>query len=382
MSAAAVMGAAGFQTLCVDPSPSITNPDSDGVDLRTTAILQPAQRLLEEAGIWHRFAPHASELRVLRIVDTGGDAPPTKIIREFDSSDISDGPFGWNVPNMLLRRELRAYLLSMGGTELRAGVAAQTLFTRESGARVGLSDGTKVRCRLVIAADGRNSPMRTAAGIGVRTRRYGQKALAFSVTHAIPHESVATEIYCSGGPFTMIPSPDLDGPPRSAVVWMERSARAAELLRISRREFEEKIKERSCGLFGPLTLATRRVAWPVVSQIAERLAGERLVLMAEAAHVVPPIGAQGLNMSFADLGALGKLARQRPEGLGDAQMLVAYEKARRFDVHMRMRGIDALNRVSLARTRPVQDLRVLGLDVFHSIPPMRRVLMRMGLGVH
>jgi 2-octaprenyl-6-methoxyphenol hydroxylase len=381
LSAAVVFGAAGFDVICVDPAPPVTERDVDGSDLRTTALLQPAQMLLDRCGLWDRLVPHAAPLEIMRIVDAGGDKSEPRIVRDFRAADISDKPFGWNLPNWLLRRELVARLDELPDVDFRPGTATTSLFTRIGMARVGLSDKTRIKARLVIAADGRASPMREAAGIGVHTRRYGQKALAFAVTHPVPHENVSTEIHRSGGPFTLVPLPDHKGLPSSAVVWMERGPRAQKLLAMDVPGFEEAMTARSCGLFGPLTLASRRTIWPIISQSADRMYGERLALMAEAAHVVPPIGAQGLNMSLNDLRCLADLAEARRDGLGDQQMLEAYHKARIGDVKLRVQGIDLLNRASMVAPRPLRDARAMGLNALYSLAPVRRTLMQMGLGV-
>ena len=381
LTAAATFGAAGFDVICVDPAPPVTERDVAGSDLRTTAILQPARALLDQAGIWDRLAPHAAPLQVMRIVDAGGETAEPRITREFNAADISDQPFGWNLPNWLLRRELVARLKEIATLDFRPGTGTTTLFTRQSEARVGLSDGSRLRTKLVIAADGRHSPMREAAGIATQTRRYGQKALAFAVTHPIPHENVSTEIHRTGGPFTLVPLPDHEGRPSSAVVWMEAGQTALALQKLDVPAFEEAMSERACHLFGPLTLASRRTVWPIISQEVERLSGERVALMAEAAHVVPPIGAQGLNMSLADLRCLLDLSQARPDGLGDAQMLDAYHTARIRDVRLRVRGTDILNRASMVSAQPLRDARALGLDALYALAPVRRTLMQMGLGV-
>lgn len=381
LTAAAAFGAAGFQVVCVDPTPPITERNVDGSDLRTTAFLQPARDLLERCGLWDRLAAHAAPLQTMRIVDAGGDTPEPRIVRDFNASDISDQPFGWNLPNWLLRREMVARLAELPNVDFRPGTGTRSLFTREAEARVGLTDGSRIQAKLVVAADGRGSPMREAAGIGVHTTRYGQKALAFATTHPIAHGNVSTEIHRSGGPFTLVPLPDFDGMPSSAIVWMETGPRAQELLALSEPDFEAAMTERSCGLFGPLRLASRRTIWPIISQSAERLSGQRIALIAEAAHVVPPIGAQGLNMSLSDLRCVLDLAEARPEELGDAAMLEAYHSARIRDVKLRVQGIDLLNRTSMVSARPLRDMRALGLNALYSLAPVRQMLMQMGLGV-
>lgn len=381
LTAAAAFASAGFSVICADPSPPVTERDAAGADQRTTAFLQPSIPVLEAAGLWSRLEPHAAPLQIMRIIDAGGPVAEPRIIKDFDAADISDQPFGWNLPNWLLRREMVARLADLPGVTFLPGVATTALFTREGEALVTLSDGRRVAARLVVAADGRNSPMRQAAGIPVKTIRYGQKALAFATTHPIPHGNVSTEIHRSGGPFTLVPLPDRDGRPSSAVVWMEKGPEVARLAALPVAEFEAAMNERSCGILGPLTLMSERTVWPIISQIAARMAGERLALIAEAAHVVPPIGAQGLNMSLADLRALIDLATATPADLGSRAMLDAYHRRRHLEVQARVTGIDALNRASMLAAPALRDFRAAGLNALYSLAPVRKTLMRVGLGV-
>lgn len=380
LTAACLLGTEGFRVLCLDPAPPVTDGAAAGADQRTTAFLQPARELLAEAGLWEALAPHAAPLEIMRIVDAGGAEPGARAVRDFVSSDIGELPFGWNLPNWLLRREMVARIAALDTVEFRPGTATAGLFTRDREARVTLSDGTRLRCKLVIAADGRGSPMREAAGIGVKVTRYGQKALAFAVTHPIPHENVSTEIHRSGGPFTLVPLPDRDGRPASAVVWMEDGPEALRLAGLEREEFEAALLERSCGILGPLRLETPRAVWPIVTQVAERMAGQRVALIAEAAHVVPPIGAQGLNMSLGDLRALRDLAVAHRDDPGAAEVLESYHRARHGEVTARATGIDMLNRASQVHAQPLRDLRAAGLTALYGAAPVRRVLMQMGLG--
>ena len=381
LTAAAAFGAAGFKVICVDPTPPITDGAAEGADLRSTAMLQPARILLERAGLWDRLAPHAAALQVMRIIDAGGSEPEPRVTREFDASEISEQPFGWNFPNWLLRREMMARIAQLDTVDFRAGIGTRRLFTREGGAKVTLSDGNTVQAKLVIAADGRGSPMRTAAGISVRTQRYGQKALVFAVTHPFPHLNVSTEIHRTGGPFTLVPLPDRDGMPCSAVVWMDDGRLAQERMEMDIATFEQEASIRSTHHFGPLTLVSPRQVWPIITQHAERLNAERVALIAEAAHVMPPIGAQGLNMSLNDIATLLDLALERREGLGDADMLEAYHKARYGDITLRVRGIDLLNRASQAGSTLARDARAAGLSALYGAAPVRKMLMQMGLGM-
>ncbi|WEF23875.1 UbiH/UbiF family hydroxylase [Paracoccus sp. S3-43] len=375
---AAAFGAQGFSTLCVDPAPPVTEEAAEGADLRTTAFLAPSVALLGRIGLWDRLLPHATPLQIMRIVDAGGARPVARLTRDFDATEIGDQPFGWNLPNWLLRREISARLAGLETVRFQPGTGTAGVVTRDEGALVTLTDGRRIRARLLVGADGRDSPVRRALGIGVRTFRYGQKALAFAVTHELPHGNVSTEIHRSGGPFTLVPLPDRDGKPCSAVVWMENGRETARLAALPPDAFEAELNARSAGVLGRLTLATRLTQWPIISQIADRFTGLRTALIAEAAHVVPPIGAQGLNMSLADLAVLIDLSGDDP---GSAAGLAAYDRARRPEAFARLLGIDALNRASQASLRPLRDLRAAALGGLYGIAPVRRLMMRAGLGM-
>ncbi len=380
LSCAAAFGSAGFNVICVDPAPPVTDKGAEGADHRTTAFFQGSQRFLDDAGIWPRLKAHAAALQVMRIVDAGGEVPEPRVVKDFDAADISDLPFGWNLPNWLLRREMVARLAELPNVNFRSGTGFARMVTRTGEALVTLTDGTAIRAKLVIGADGRNSAVRQAVGIDAKTTRYGQKAVVFAVTHPNPHNNVSTEVHRSGGPFTLVPLPDHEGLHCSAVVWMEHGPETLRLAALSETEFNAEATERSAGVYGPLTLVGARQVWPIISQIADRLTAERTALVAEAAHVVPPIGAQGLNMSVGDMSYLLELAKTRPEGLGDAQMLADYERRRHPEIVLRVRGVDALNRASIAGSQFLRDARAKGLETLYGFDPLRKTLMQLGLG--
>lgn len=377
LTAAAAFGNAGFRVVIIDPTSPVTTSDAAGSDLRTTAFLQPAQQFLETAGLWGKLGPFATPLQVMRIVDAGTD---THVIRDFNAADISDKPFGWNLPNWLLRREMVARITELPNVDFRPGIGFARLLARDTEAIVTLTDGSQIAARLVIGADGRGSAVRKAAGIDVKTKRYGQKALTFAVTHDAPHDNISTEVHRSGGPFTLVPLPDFEGRPCSAVVWMEQGPEVQRLAALSSQDFEAEATIRSAGLYGPLKLDSRRSVWPIISQIAQSLVAQRTALVAEAAHVMPPIGAQGLNMSLRDLSCLLDLAIAAPDQLGTTTMLDAYAHKRHSDIKLRVTGIDALNRASIAGSPAFQTLRSKGIEALYGVAPVRRTLMQLGLG--
>ena len=380
MMATALMARAGFSVICADPAVPVTRATAPGADLRTTAFLQPAQALLAEAGLWAALKGAATPLQRMRIVDADPATGAVRASRSFDAADISDAPFGWNLPNWRLRAVMVAALETMENVTFLTGVGLGRVLAREAEALIALTDGTRVTARLLIAADGRASPTRDALGIGVKTRRYGQKAVVFAVTHDAPHQNTSIEVHRSGGPFTLVPLPDHAGRPSSAVVWMDRGENARRWIDLDTGAFEAAATERSAGVLGRLSLASPRSLWPIIGQIADRISAPHTALVGEAAHVVPPIGAQGLNMSLADIRLLRDLAVAAPGDLGSAAMLRQYDR-RRPEIAARLAGIDALNRTSMAGGSALRDLRAEAIRLIHDAGPIRRSLMRAGLGM-
>ena len=351
-------------------------------DYRTTAYLQPSKLFLEKLGIWEIIEDIAMPLEVMKIIDASSDENRTKINsqKEFKSTEISDLPFGWNVKNSLMRAALKSLIDSQSNCELITASSAINLVCRDSTAYVKLSSGDTVKAKLVIAADGRNSILREKAGISVKTHSFGQKALAFAVTHSIPHKNISTEIHNSGGPFTLVPLPDNEGKPSSAIVWMENGEKAKNLMEMETKSFEREMTVRSCNILGPLKLASKRSLWPIISQIADRLYSQRIALIGETAHVVPPIGAQGLNMSLADIKVLRDLDQKYPDQLGSTDTLNAYQKKRFFDIRQRVAGVSALNQISISSNKLVQNIRAFGLENFFQVPAIKHTTMKLGMG--
>jgi 2-octaprenyl-6-methoxyphenol hydroxylase len=380
MTAACAFGTAGFNVVCVDPAPPVTQEADPKSDLRSTAFLQPARNTLKTAGIWAHLKEYATPLDIMRLADAGGETNEVRQVADFVASEISDEPFAWNLPNWLLRREMLKRINELDNVIFLTGVETKNITPRTDRAYVQLSNQTQVDCKLVLAADGRNSPTRDMLGIDAKTWRFGQKAIVFSVSHALPHENISTEIHRSGGPFTVVPLHDIDGVHYSAVVWMEKGAKAAELMAMDDQTFIETANARSCGILGALKLESRRMIWPIISRLAEKLYGPRTALIAEAAHVIPPIGAQGLNMSLTDIQNLLDLSLEDPDTMGSPQMLAAYQKARLSDIKMRVNGVNMLNRAAMTDSKNLKALRLKGLQTLHGFAPVRKNLMRRGLG--
>jgi len=383
LCATAAFAAAGFDTICVDPVPPVTDINAAGADLRSTAFLLPSVALLKQSGLWQRLDKYAAPLRIMRIVDSGGENHGIREQANFDAHDIDREAFGYNLPNWLLRREMVAHVTELPTARLESPVKVNRITPRTNEALVNLSDGRQVCAKMVVAADGRNSLIREQLGIDIKSWRYGQKALVFNVRCEYPHENVSTEIHRSGGPFTLVPLPDQDGVHHCAVVWMDTGANADSLQKMPEAEFNAALNLRACGVVGKLELASKRILWPIIAQRASYLYGPRTALLAEAAHVIPPIGAQGLNMSLADLATLVRLtteARDAGKDFGAPEVLKEYHSTRWPDMAARIKGVDVLNRAAMAESQNLRDLRRTGLKMLYGLDPLRKAAMKAGLG--
>ena len=383
--AAAVLAQTQRQITLIDPSDIAAHaPHSvDHTDYRSTAFLSPAIVLFERIGIWAALRPHAQALHGLRIVDMHDHPPRIRDQRTFTPHDLAQKEFGFNILNTALRQTLITHLHKLSNVRLLSNNTVTALFTRTNGqARLTLGNGEYISCNLVIAADGRNSTLRQQAGIGTDIKRYGQSALAFIATHERPHHNISTEFYHSGGPFTMVPIADINQRPASAIVWMNSARRTLELAAQPVSAFNAEMYERIAGFTGALEQVTSPSIFPVITQKANRLTGERLVLIAEAAHVLPPIGAQGLNTSLHDITALFEIIQQRAADSdpGAPQALDLYEAKRKNDVYVRMMAVDLFNRITRSDCTPLMQLRLAGLRLIHNVTPLRRYIMQAGSG--
>ncbi|MCI4660222.1 MAG: FAD-dependent oxidoreductase [Neomegalonema sp.] len=384
LATAAIAAAEGFSVALVEKTAPRVEDSDPAADLRTTAYLMPSIEALERAGVWQLIAPQATALKTMRIIDTGGKQGQTVAQAEFHAHEIGAESFGANLPNAPVRKALLEKLAALPNVRLFIPDELVSLLTRSAHVRASLKSGVKIKAALLIGADGRSSFVREHCGIAARRIDYGQQALVFVVSHDTAHNNVSAEIHARGGPFTLVPfTDDATGRPRSSVVWMVENAQATQLMALEPSAFTERMNARAGGLFGPLTLVSRIARWPMISLLAERYTHTRTALIAETAHVVPPIGAQGLNMSLRDAACLIELAsKARAAGtdIGSAAVLESYARTRRPDAIGRIAATAALNTASIGALAPIRTLRAAGLQALGAASPIKKQIMQFGFG--
>jgi 2-octaprenyl-6-methoxyphenol hydroxylase len=241
-----------------------------------------------------------------------------------------------------------------------------------------LKGGGNLRGQIVIGADGRKSVCRSAAGIALDERSYRQLALTLCLSHSRPHHDTSTEFHTPSGPFTLVPLPGN----RSSLVWVLDPDAAHELAARDDIELGAAVEKASHSILGKMKIEPGRGLFALHIATARRFADKRVALVGEAAHVLPPIGAQGLNLGLRDAATVVALviaAQREGRDSGGADVMSRYDQMRRTDVGSRTLAIDLLNRSLLSDFLPVQGARGLGLYLLDRIGPLRRAVMREGI---
>lgn len=357
---------AGVETVLIAP---LAKPDR-----RTTALLSGSVTALNTLGAWQTCLPHAAPLKRLRIVDD-----TRRLFRApevlFDAAEIGLDAFGYNIENRHLLGALEGRAAALDLPRIAAPALAIT--PDADGVTIDHAEG-QARVRLAIGADGARSLARAAAGIATQQRSYPQVALTLNVGHARPHSDTSTEFHTESGPFTLVPLPGR----RSSLVCVLDPSRAPELAALDDTTLSAAIERRAHSLLGTMNVEPGRGIFPLAIETADAFAQARIALVGEAAHVVPPIGAQGLNLGLRDCATLAEIAaeaRRHNLDIGSADVLARYDRQRRADVTSRTVAVDVLNRNLLTDFLPAHGARGLSLYLVDRIGPLRRALMREGV---
>ena len=368
LTTALALASAGIDTVLIAPGSPADN--------RTTALLASSIAALETLGVWHACRDQAAPLRTLRIVDDTGRlwrAPEAR----FEADEIGLEAFAYNIQN----RHLLAALDQAAAGRLHLRIIeddAMSVAVDDARAVVRTSGGVEIEARLLVGADGRNSICRAAAGIEMRQQRYPQVALTFNVAHTRPHHDISTEFHTEAGPFTTVPLPG----DRSSIVCVVTDSDAQHLDTLSAEALDRELERRSHSILGKIRAEPEHGRFPLALETADRAAANRIALVGEAAHRIPPIGAQGLNLGLRDAAAIAEVAADHSADPGAPDALAQYETMRRADVMSRTLAVDLLNRSLLSGFLPIQGLRGIGMHVLNTIGPLRRAVMREGVMPH
>jgi 2-octaprenyl-6-methoxyphenol hydroxylase len=312
-------------------------------------------------------------MRIVDDTDRLWRAPEVK----FAADEIDLDVFGYNIENRHLIAALDQHAGALPNLRLIDDDAV-SVAPNVDDVTVSLKSGVVLRAPLIIGADGRKSICRDGAGIAMQERSYPQAALTICLRHSRPHHDTSTEFHTASGPFTLVPLPGN----RSSLVWVLDPAEAEELAELDDADLAGEIERASHSILGKIELEPGRGLFLLRFATARHFADKRIALVGEAAHVIPPIGAQGLNLGLRDAATIGELAiaaDRSGHDIGSTDVLARYNRMRRADIGSRTLVIDLLNRTLLSDFLPVQGMRGLGLYLIDRVGPLRRAVMREGV---
>jgi 2-octaprenyl-6-methoxyphenol hydroxylase len=394
-SLACRLAAAGVSTVVVDRAalPPMEHPAFDG---RAYAISAGSRRLLDEAGLWAKLPEPAQPIQEIRVTDGKVGRPASPLHLHFDHREVGQdaGPFGWMVEARGLRMALNAHMPGLPALRVLAPAVA-SVDRRDDGVTVRISGGPnaapmEIACRVVIAAEGRHSPLREQAGIPVTSLPYGQTGMVCAISHEHPHHGIALEHFLPSGPFALLPmAPSADAlaggaPNVSAIVWTEQRAMAERMLALDDARFEREIGRRLGNHLGAIKVVGRRWSYPLSAMLAHRYVDTRLALAGDAAHGIHPIAGQGLNLGFRDAIVLADLLIEAVAGgrdPGDPTLLARYQRNRRPDNLLMLAMTDGLDRLFSSDNRLLRLARDIGIAAVHRTPPLKRLFMRQAMGL-
>lgn len=370
----------GLKVVLVDPQPfdAQVAPSFDG---RSTAVAFANFRMLDALGVGEALRPHACRMDHILVTDGRRPGPASRptspAFLRFDADEIGDRtggePLGYMVENRHIRAALAQAVIA-AGIEVRAPARVADVTVEPGRARVALADGQTLDAPLVVAAEGRRSAVREAAGIGTVGWDYRQSGVVATVRMARDHGNVAHEYFLPDGPFAILPLTDS----RASLVWTESTGRAEALRDASDAAFQAHLMRRFGDFLGAVTVEGPRFVYPLSMALAERLTGPRTALIGDAAHGVHPVAGQGLNMGLKDAAALAEVlveAVRLGEDIGAETVLDRYARWRRFDNAALAAGFDGFVRLFSNDVAPVRLARDLGMAAVNRIAPLRRAFM-------
>ncbi|MEO7240213.1 MAG: FAD-dependent monooxygenase [Sphingomicrobium sp.] len=371
LALAAALDASGLSTIVVDPGDPDARTDA-AFDGRTSAVSSSSMRMQRATGIADFFPAPGGPIRRIEVAD--GLAPGGL---HFEPG-TDDEPLGWMHENRHLRAALRARAEAGRNVWLLYKSRAEAVERADHGVMVALADGRKLTAPLLVAADGRASPTRAAAGIRTAHWRYDHAAIVSTLRHARPHDQVAYEIFYPGGPFALLPMTDDEAGHRSAIVWSVAAADAPGLLSLSDADFAAEAQAAMGGFLGAITMAAPRSSYPLGFHHAAQITADRLALVGDAAHAIHPIAGQGLNLGFRDAAALAQVLVEGARlglDLGDKQLLDRYQRWRALDSLMVATATDGLTRIYGVPGRTASAVRRLGMGLVGRVRPLTDRLM-------
>jgi 2-octaprenylphenol hydroxylase len=372
-SLACALGSSGLKVGVIEPQAAAT-PEKDR-GLRVSAITLASQTVFENVGAWDGMrAQRAAPVEEMRIWEGSS-------ILNFDSADIGEPYLAWIIENSVIVGALAARMRQFANIEALSPARVATAQFGEEQVSVRLEDGRELQTKLLVGADGADSRVRRAAGIGWTRHDLGQSAIVALVKIERPHARTAWQHFLATGPLAFLPLAD---PQLVSIVWSADTVRAAELMYLDAPAFNAELQAAFGDHLGNVRLASERAAIPLALGFARDYSAHRVVLIGDAAHTVHPLAGQGVNLGILDAATLAEIllaAGGQKRDLGAQSLLRRYERARK-GADVGMQAVTGGFRYLFGSQLPgMRALRDMGLRFTEHLPPLKNYFMRRASGL-
>lgn len=372
---ALALGRHDFKVALVDArAPQLEWPE-EGYDIRVSAITRASQQVFESLGAWSVMqAERVSPYRDMHVWDAGGDG-----VIHFDSAEIGEPDLGHIIENRVIVKGLHRCLAEENNVAPFWPVQSTALSLNTSQVRLQLEDGTGLRARLLVGADGARSWVRQQAGISVKGWDYDQVALVTWVKPEKFHQETAWQRFLASGPLAFLPLTD----GYCSIVWSTSPAHATQLQAMEPDRFAQELQAAFENKLGAIEAVGPRAMFPLRSFETQHYILPRLALVGDAAHTIHPLAGQGVNLGLADMASLVQVlseARQQRRDIGSEQILRRYERWRRADNRSMLLAMDGFKRLFSTEQPLLRWVRNLGLNLTDHSLPIKRLIMQQALG--
>lgn len=356
-----------------DPLETLIDPAMDG---RTTAVALASKQLFDRLGVWKSVESVACSIDHITVYEQGS---PWGVY--FDHKELGDQPMGYIVDNPSLRKAM--YQQVKLKPDLIQWHSNCKIANRQMD-HIELTNGEILKTQLLVVAEGRHSETCKSLGLQYRRLSYNQKGLVFRLSHELPHNHTAWEVFPSDGPLAFLPLCDCPetGEFQSGIVWTLPNEMADAWYERSNEEIEDYLFKQFNHL-GKLKISGNRWIYPLSAQVLKTAISDRLVVVGDAAHAYHPVAGQGVNVGWRDVTTLTRLleAQKNAGGdLGSQVLLRTYDRERTVDAYSILAMTDGMVRLFSNTSRPLSFLRNTGLGIVNNIPPLKRFFMKRAMG--
>jgi 2-octaprenyl-3-methyl-6-methoxy-1,4-benzoquinol hydroxylase len=343
-------------------------------DLRVSALSIASKHILEAVGAWQGILDRRScAFKRMRVWETAGDTT-------FNSDDIKYPELGHIVENRITQLALLERLPSFDNIQLLMPATITKINYNGSDSELVLADGQVLNAKLLIAADGGQSRVRQAVGLGVTSWDYNQHALVIYIETAYPQQDITWQRFVSSGPQAFLPLSGNYG----SIVWYQSPDEVRRLKALSYEQLQAELVAAFPDCLGEVKQILGVASFPLKRQHAQSYIKPGVALVGDAAHMINPLAGQGVNIGLLDAAALAEVliqAHQQGKNIADMTVLRRYETLRRNENLKMMTLMDVFYRFFSNDILPVKLLRNLGLGLAQRIGPARIKVMKAAMGI-